>query len=77
MIALGDVSVTGKEIAVTHTRYVFVETNWDGGIASPALAGPVQLTSVRKVAVFDGPGRSDLRHDAGRQPVAGLNARSL
>lgn len=25
MIALGDVSVTGKEITVTHTRYAFVK----------------------------------------------------
>lgn len=77
MIALGDVSVTGKEIAVTHTRFVSVETNWDGGIASPSLAGLLPLPSGQKDAVFDAPGRSDLRHDAGRQPVAGLNARSL
>ena len=27
MIALGDVSVTGKEIAMTHTHYPFVEAN--------------------------------------------------
>ena len=77
MIALGDVSVTGKEIAVTHTRFVSVETNWDGGIANPSLAGLLPLPSGQEAAVFDAPGRSDLRHDAGRQPVAGLNARSL
>lgn len=77
MIALGDVSVTGKEIAVTHTRYVYVEANREGEFASPSLAGVLPLATGREIAVFEGRDRSALRHGAGRCLAAGLNAPSL
>ncbi len=77
MIALGDVSVTGKEIAVTHTRYELVKAKPDGVIANPSRIGFPPLIPGQETVVFDGPGRSALRHDAGRRLAAGLNARSL
>ena len=77
MIALGDVSVTEKEIAVTHTRYAFVEANWHGEFASPPLARSLPLLPGQKATVLDVMGRSALRHDAGRRLAAGLNARFL
>jgi hypothetical protein len=37
VIALGDVSVTKKEITMTHTRYAFVKANWHADIVSKAF----------------------------------------
>ena len=62
---------------MTHTRHAFVEAKWDGEFAGPPLAGSLPLVPGQEAAVFDAPGRSALRHDAGRQLAAGLNARSL
>jgi hypothetical protein len=77
VIALGDVSVTGKEIAVTHTHHGFVKAKPDGVVANPSLTGFPPLIPGQKTAVFDGAGRSALRHGAGSRLAAGLNARSL
>ena len=52
VIALGDVSVTGKEIAVTHTRYTFAKADWDRGFAGPSLAGFVSPIPERDSAVL-------------------------
>jgi hypothetical protein len=72
VIALGDVSVAGKEIAVTHTRHAFVKTDWGCGFASLSLVSFASPIQERDFAVFDVPGRSALRRDAGGQPAAGL-----
>jgi hypothetical protein len=77
VIALGDVSVAGKEIAVAHTRHEFVKAELDCVVADPSLTGFLPSIPGRETAVFDGPGRSALRHDAGGRLAAGLNARSL
>jgi len=74
VIALGDVSVTGKEIAVTHTRAAFAEANWRADRVGQYL---VSCPKPDPAAVFDRQGRPDLRHGAGGQFPAGLNARSL
>ena len=60
VIALGDVSVTGKEITVTHTRYAFVKANWHADIVSKALDGFLQLIPAQQVDVFDVPGAFEL-----------------
>jgi hypothetical protein len=77
VIALGDVSVTGKEITVTHAHYGFVNTKPGGVVANPFLTGFTALIAGQESAGFDGWGRSALRHDAGRRLAAALNARSL
>jgi hypothetical protein len=77
VIALGDVSVTGREIAVTHARYALIKTSWHAGIASQSLIGFLQSIPTQQATAFDVPGGSDLRHDAGRRLPAGLNARSV
>jgi hypothetical protein len=43
VIALGDVSVTGKEITMTHTRYSFVNAKSDADIVSESLDALRQL----------------------------------
>jgi 6,7-dimethyl-8-ribityllumazine synthase len=60
VIALGDVSVTGKEITVTHTRYAFVKANWHADIVGKALDGFLQLIPAQQVDVFDVPGAFEL-----------------
>jgi 6,7-dimethyl-8-ribityllumazine synthase len=56
VIALGDVSVTGKEITVTHTRYAFVKAGRAADIVSRSLRGRLPPIPVRRVDMFDVPG---------------------
>jgi 6,7-dimethyl-8-ribityllumazine synthase len=60
VIALGDVSVTGKEITMTPTRYAFVKANWHADIVSKSLDGFLQLIPAQQVDVFDVPGAFEL-----------------
>jgi 6,7-dimethyl-8-ribityllumazine synthase len=60
VIALGDVSVTGKEIIMAHTRYAFVKANWHAEIVSKSLEGFLQLIPAPQVDVFDVPGAFEL-----------------
>ena len=76
MIALGDVPVARKEIAVTHTRYAFFKADRPAEGFNQFLAGLRALAPIRQ-GVFDGQGRPDLRHGAGGEFPPGLNARSL
>jgi hypothetical protein len=76
VIALGDVPVARKEIAVTHIRHAFVKANRPADGLNQFLADLQALASLRQ-GVFDRHGRPDLRHGAGGQFPAGLNARSL
>jgi hypothetical protein len=76
VIALGDVSVAEKEIAVTSA----VHSSGPIGIAaSPARLSWISCrrTPEQASAVFDVPGGSALRHDTGGQLAAGLNAPSV
>jgi len=75
VIALGDVSVAGRKIIVTYTLYAFFKA--DGSRANPPFAGVVPPVSGQEACVFHVPGRSALRHDAGRRLAAGLNPRSV
>jgi hypothetical protein len=77
VIALGDVSVTGKEIAVTHTRCLLIQANWHADRVGQSLIGFPKRVPAQPAGVFDRQGRADLRHGAGRPFPAGLNARSL
>ena len=60
VIALGDVSVTGKGIIMAHTRYAFVKANWHAEIVSKSLEGFLQLIPAQQVDVFDVPGAFEL-----------------
>jgi 6,7-dimethyl-8-ribityllumazine synthase len=60
VIALGDVSFTGKEITMTHTRYAFVKANWHADIVSKSLDGFLELIPAEQVDVFDVPGAFEL-----------------
>jgi 6,7-dimethyl-8-ribityllumazine synthase len=60
VIALGDVSVPGKEITVTPARYAFVKANWHSEIVNKALDGFLQLIPAQQVDVFDVPGAFEL-----------------
>jgi 6,7-dimethyl-8-ribityllumazine synthase len=60
VIALGDVSVTEKEIIMTHTRYAFVKANWHADIISKSLDGFLQLVPAHQVDVYDVPGAFEL-----------------
>jgi 6,7-dimethyl-8-ribityllumazine synthase len=60
VIALGDVSVTEKEITVTPTRYAFVKANWHSDIVNRSLDGFLQLIPAQQVDVFDVPGAFEL-----------------
>jgi 6,7-dimethyl-8-ribityllumazine synthase len=60
VIALGDVSFTGKEITMTHTRYAFVKANWHADIVAKALDGFLELIPAQRVDVFDVPGAFEL-----------------
>ena len=60
MIALGDVSVPGKEITVTPARYAFIKANWHSEIVDKALDGFLQLIPAQQVDVFDVPGAFEL-----------------
>jgi 6,7-dimethyl-8-ribityllumazine synthase len=60
VIALGDVSFTGKEITMTHTRYAFVKANWHADIVSKSLDGFLELIPAQQVDVFDVPGAFEL-----------------
>jgi 6,7-dimethyl-8-ribityllumazine synthase len=60
VIALGDVSVPGKEITVAPTRYAFIKANWHAEIVDKALDGFLQLIPAQQVDVFDVPGAFEL-----------------
>jgi 6,7-dimethyl-8-ribityllumazine synthase len=60
VIALGAVSVTGKEITVTHTRYAFVKANGHADNVGKALDGFLQFIPAHQVDVFDLPGAFEL-----------------
>jgi hypothetical protein len=49
VIALGDVSVTEKEITMTHTRYLSVNAKGHADIVSKALAALRQSVSMQQV----------------------------
>jgi len=51
VIALGDVSVTGKEIAVTHTRSAFADANCHAESVSRLPIGASPLIPVQQVDV--------------------------
>jgi 6,7-dimethyl-8-ribityllumazine synthase len=60
VIALGDVSVAEKEIAMTHTRYAFIKANWHADIVDRALDGFRELIPVDQIDVFDVPGAFEM-----------------
>jgi 6,7-dimethyl-8-ribityllumazine synthase len=60
VIALGDVSVTAKEITMTPTRYAFVKANWHSEIVDRSLQGFLELIPSHLVDVFDVPGAFEL-----------------
>ncbi|MBI5260577.1 MAG: hypothetical protein HY852_02020 [Bradyrhizobium sp.] len=72
MIALGDVSFTGKEITVTHTRYAFVKANRNADIASSSLDGFSQLIPVQQVDVFDASGADVLARDRDKHRLVAM-----
>jgi 6,7-dimethyl-8-ribityllumazine synthase len=60
VIALGDVSLPGKEITVAPARYAFVKAKWHSEIVNKALEGFQQLIPAEQVDVFDVPGAFEL-----------------
>jgi 6,7-dimethyl-8-ribityllumazine synthase len=60
VIALGDVSLLGKEITMTPTRYAFIKANWHADIVDRALDGFREEIGAAEVDVFDVPGAFEL-----------------
>src|SRR5690606_37398750 len=60
VIALGDVSVAGKVITMTHTRYAFIKAGWHAEIVDRALDGFLELIPREQVDVFDVPGAFEM-----------------
>ncbi len=60
VIALGDVSVTEKEIAMTPTLYAFIKASWHADIVDRALDGFCEIIPADQVDVFDTPGAFEM-----------------
>lgn len=60
VIALGDVSVAGKVITMTHTRYAFIKAGWHAEIVDRALDGFLELIPREQVDVFNVPGAFEM-----------------
>lgn len=72
MIALGDVSVTGKEITVTHTRYAFVKASRHADRLGKPLDCILPLVPPRQVEAFDALGAEVLARDRDRHGLVAM-----
>jgi hypothetical protein len=56
---------------------VFRKDRWPAAIAGQSRMNFPQRPAMPRAGVFDAPGRSDLRHDAGGRFPSRLNARTV